>query len=209
MKKETVYLKLERDVKVINYDVMLSDVAGISCNDNTLAAKIKCIKLFRINTEKSKREIISVIKVVDSIIREFPDAEIQSIGEMECVVEYVGDKKKHKIWDIIKIIFVSLIGFFGAGFAIMTFNEDVSVVDVFGNLYNYVFGVMPEEPGVLEATYSIGLALGIILFYNHIGGRRITKDPTPIEVQMRMYENDVNDALVETANRKGELIDVD
>lgn len=209
MKKETVYLKLERDVKVINYDVMLSDVAGISCNDNTLAAKIKCIKLFRINTEKSKREIISVIKVVDSIIREFPDAEIQSIGEMECVVEYVGDKKKHKIWDIIKIIFVSLIGFFGAGFAIMTFNEDVSVVDVFGNLYNYVFGVMPEEPGILEATYSIGLALGIILFYNHIGGRRITKDPTPIEVQMRMYENDVNDALVETANRKGELIDVD
>lgn len=209
MKKETVYLKLERDVKVINYDVMLSDVAGISCNDNTLAAKIKCIKLFRINTEKSKREIISVIKVVDSIIREFPDAEIQSIGEMECVVEYVGDKKKHKIWDFIKIIFVSLIAFFGAGFAIMTFNEDVSVVDVFGNLYNYVFGVMPEEPGILEATYSIGLALGIILFYNHIGGRRITKDPTPIEVQMRMYENDVNDALVETANRKGELIDVD
>lgn len=209
MKRETVYLKLERDVKVINYDVMLSDVAGISCNDNTLAAKIKCIKLFRINTEKSKREIISVIKVVDSIIREFPDAEIQSIGEMECVVEYVGDKKKHKIWDIIKIIFVSLIAFFGAGFAIMTFNEDVSVVDVFGNLYNYVFGVMPEEPGILEATYSIGLALGIILFYNHVGGRRITKDPTPIEVQMRMYENDVNDALVETANRKGELIDVD
>ena len=209
MKKETVYLKLERDVKVINYDVMLSDVAGISCNDNTLAAKIKCIKLFRINTEKSKREIISVIKVVDSIIREFPDAEIQSIGEMECVVEYVGDKKKHKIWDFIKIIFVSLIAFFGAGFAIMTFNQDVSVMDVFGNLYNYVFGVMPEKPGILEATYSIGLALGIILFYNHIGGRRITKDPTPIEVQMRMYENDVNDALVETANRKGELIDVD
>ena len=91
----------------------------------------------------------------------------------------------------------------------MTFNQDVSVMDVFGNLYNYVFGVMPEKPGILEATYSIGLALGIILFYNHIGGRRITKDPTPIEVQMRMYENDVNDALVETANRKGELIDVD
>ncbi len=209
MKKETVYLKLERDVKVINYDVMLSDVAAISCNDNTLAAKIKCIKLFQIHAEKSKREIISVIKVVDSIIREFPDAEIQSIGEMECVVEYVGDKKKHKIWDMIKIIFVSLTAFFGAAFAIMTFNEDVSVTDVFGKLYTLVFGAMPEGPGLLELSYSIGLAMGIILFYNHIGGRRITKDPTPIEVQMRMYENNVNDALVETANRKGELLDVD
>lgn len=209
MKKETVYLKLDRDVKVMNFDVSVSDVAGISCSDNTLAAKIKCIKLFHINKEKSKREIISVIKVVDSIIREYPELEIQSIGEMECVVEYVGDKSKHKLWDIIKIIFVSLISFFGAGFAIMTFNEDVSVPDVFGNFYNYVFGVEAEGPGILELTYSIGLALGIILFYNHIGGRRITKDPTPIEVQMRMYENDVNDALVETANRKGELIDID
>lgn len=209
MKKETVYLKLERDVKVANYDVTIHDVAGISCNDNTLAAKIKCIKLFRIDVKKSKREIISVIKVVDSIIREFPDAEIQCIGEMECVVEYIGDKKRHKIWDIIKVIFVSFIAFFGAGFAIMTFNEDVSVPDVFGSLYKLVFGVIPDGPGVLELTYSVGLTLGIILFYNHIGGRRITKDPTPIEVQMRMYENNVNDALVETANRKGELIDVD
>lgn len=209
MKKETVYLKLERDIKVVNYDVTVNDVAGISCNDNTLAAKIKSIKLFRMNTEKSKREIVSVIKVVDNIIREFPDAEIQSIGEMECVVEYVGDKKKHKLWDLIKIIFVSLIGFFGSGFAIMTFNEDVSVTDVFGNLYNYVFGVRPEEPGILEVAYSVGLTAGILLFYNHIGGRRITKDPTPIEVQMRIYEKDVNNALVETANRKGELIDVD
>lgn len=209
MKKETVYLKLERDVKVVTYDVTINDVAGISCTDNTLTAKIKCIKLFHMDVKKSKREIISVIKVVDSIIREFPDAEIQCIGEKECVVEYVGDKKKHRIWDIIKVIFVSLIAFFGAGFAIMTFNEDVSVPDVFGNLHSLVFGVMPDGPGVLEFTYSIGLTLGIILFYNHIGGRRITKDPTPIEVQMRMYESNVNDALVETVNRKGELIDVD
>ena len=209
MKKETVYLKLERDVKVATYDVTINDVAGISCTDNTLTAKIKCIKLFRIDVEKSKREIISVIKVVDSIIREFPDAEIQSIGEMECVVEYVGDKKKHGIWDMFKILFVCLIVFFGAGFAIMTFNEDVSVVEVFGKMNELVFGAVPKRPGILELTYSIGLTMGILLFYNHIGGRRITKDPTPIEVQMRIYENDVNDALVETASRKGELIDVD
>lgn len=209
MKKETVYLKLERDVKVINYDVTINDVASVSCANQTLTAKIKCMKLFQINVKKSKREIISVIKVVDCIIHEFPDAEIQSIGEMECVVEYVGDKKRHKMLDYLKTFFVSLIGFFGAGFAIMTFNEDVSVPKVFENLYLLAFDMVPETPGILELMYSIGLTGGIILFYNHIGGRRITKDPTPIEVQMRMYEKNVNDALVETANRKGELIDVD
>ena len=44
--------------------------------------------------------------------------------------------------------------------------------------------------------------------FNHIGGRRITKDPTPIEVEMRIYEDDVNNALVETADREGKTIDV-
>ena len=91
----------------------------------------------------------------------------------------------------------------------MTFNEDVSVNDIFQKLYNYVLGSAPNQPGILEFTYSLGLGLGIIVFYGHIGGRRITKDPTPLEVQMRVYEKDVNDALVETAARKGELIDVD
>lgn len=61
---------------------------------------------------------------------------------------------------------------------------------------------------ILEVTYSIGLAVGIIVFFNHIGGRRITKDPTPIEVEMRIYEDDVNNALVETADREGKTIDV-
>ena len=65
--------------------------------------------------------------------------------------------------------------------------------------------VMNAEPGgvnTLEVSYSVGLSVGIILFFNHIGGRRITKDPTPLEVAMRNYEEDVNRALIELADRE-------
>ena len=209
MKKETVYLKMDQDVKVPIYQVTVGDVASVTCSDGILAAKIKVLRLFTMNVEESKRQIISISKVIDTILQEYPELELQSIGEMDCIVEYVGDKKRNKCWDVIKIMFVSLIAFFGAGFGIMTFNEDVSVSDVFGNLYEYVYGTKQSEPGILEFTYSLGLSAGIILFYNHIGGRRITKDPTPLEVQMRVYEKEVNDALIETANRKDKLIDVD
>lgn len=209
MKKTTVYLKMDQDVKVPIYQVTVGDVAAVTCSDGILAAKIKVMRLFTMNVEESKRQIISISKVIDTILQEYPELELQSIGEMDCIVEYVGDKKRNKCWDVIKIMFVSLIAFFGAGFGIMTFNEDVSVADVFGNLYEYVYGTKQSEPGILEFTYSLGLSAGIILFYNHIGGRRITKDPTPLEVQMRIYEQDVNNALIETANRKDELIDVD
>ena len=46
------------------------------------------------------------------------------------------------------------------------------------------------------------------MFFNHIGGRRITKDPTPIEVEMRIYEKDVNTSLIETSDREGDTLDV-
>ena len=62
---------------------------------------------------------------------------------------------------------------------------------------------------VMEIMYSVGIAVGIIVFYNHFGGKRITKDPTPIEVQMRLYEDDVNTTLVEGCNREETSIDVD
>ncbi len=68
---------------------------------------------------------------------------------------------------------MSLICFFGSAFTIMAFHNDVGLADVLS-----------------------------IVFYNHIGGKRLTSDPTPLEVEMRNYERDVNQALVEMADRQ-------
>ena len=61
----------------------------------------------------------------------------------------------------------------------------------------------------LQVGYCIGLAVGIIIFFNHFGKKKITKDPTPIQVQMRKYANDIDTVFIENAGRKGNNIDVD
>ena len=45
---------------------------------------------------------------------------------------------------------------------------------------------------VLEITYSIGIGLGVLFFFNHFGHMTITDDPTPMQIQMRLYEENVN-----------------
>ena len=90
----------------------------------------------------------------------------------------------------------------------MAFHNDISINKIFSHVYELVMGYSSDGYSILEVSYSVGLAVGIILFFNHIGGRRITKDPTPIEVEMRVYETDVNKALIETADREGKTIDV-
>ena len=124
------------------------------------------------------------------------------------MLEYVGNKKDTPFATTFKIIFVSLICFFGTAFTIMAFHNDINVTGLFEEIYA-LFGLTYRGgAGALEIGYSLGLGAGIVVFYNHLGKRRITKDPTPLEVEMRIYEDDVNQTLIDNAGREGVEVDV-
>ena len=99
-----------------------------------------------------------------------------------------------------------LVSFFGTAFTIMAYHNDVGINEVFTEVYRMVMNEEPQGLNVLEVSYSVGLAAGIIVFFNHVGGRRLTKDPTPIEVSIRQYEEDVDKALIAQAGREGKEI---
>lgn len=108
----------------------------------------------------------------------------------------------------IKTVLLCIIIFFGSAFTIMAFNNDISVTDVFDKLYGQVMGTKADGVNELEVCYCIGLGLGIILFFNHVGRKKITPDPTPIQIEMRKYEKDVDTTFIENAGRGGHSIDV-
>jgi stage V sporulation protein AA len=113
-----------------------------------------------------------------------------------------------KRMEYVKTCFVALIAFFGAAFTVMTFNEDVSVGKVFDKMYLLIMGSSKQGGSLLEICYAIGLPLGILIFYNHFRRKKTKEDPTPIQVEMRNYEEQVNKALIATASREGNTIDV-
>ena len=90
----------------------------------------------------------------------------------------------------------------------MAFNNDVAVGDIFSKLYYQVMGTPSDGVTEIEICYSIGLAIGITLFFNHVGKKKITPDPTPMQVEMRKYEKDIDTTFIENAERKGHSIDV-
>ena len=121
----------------------------------------------------------------------------------DVLVEWVNVDKRKTWLRWFKVVFVCLVSFFGTAFTIMAYHNDVGINDVFTEIYKMVMNREPQGLNALEVSYSVGLAAGIIIFFNHVGGRRITKDPTPIEVAMRNYEEDVDKALIATAEREG------
>jgi len=198
-----VYLKCDRCVEVQSQEVYLKDVASVRCRDDVVNSKMKALKIHHFRQGDDKRCVISVLKMVELMEQESSNITVQSVGEPDVLVEWIS-VKKHKGWQQwLKVLVVCLVTFCGTAFTIMAYHNDVGINDVFTEVYRMVMNREPGGLNVLEVSYSIGLALGIIVFFNHIGGRRITKDPTPIEVALRNYEEDVDRALIATAGREG------
>ena len=197
MHQEILYIKLNKDVEVTAADVFLKDLGSLYCKDDTIVRKCKALKICTFKQNQT-RKVISVMKMITAV---YPEIEIVNIGETDIIIEHVKQEKEGRYRKLPKIIFVSLISFFGTAFTIMAFHNDIQIQELFSKVHEMITGYPSNGFTILEISYSIGLCVGIIVFFNHIGGKRITSDPTPIEVEMRIYEEDVNKTLIENADR--------
>ncbi|MBE5864939.1 MAG: stage V sporulation protein AA [Lachnospiraceae bacterium] len=205
----TVYIKCDRNVEVQNPDVFMKDLGDVYCLDKNIRDKCRMLKVKHFRTAEPKRCVLSTIRLVELMEQECPEITVEIVGETDVLVEWVDVHRHKSTGQWLKAVMVCLVSFFGTAFTIMAYHIDSGVNEVFAEVYRIVMGREPGGLNVLEVSYSIGLAAGIIVFFNHIGGRRITKDPTPIEVAMRNYEKDVDMAVIETAGREGKALESD
>ena len=195
---KTIFIKCSQHSKVTKEQVVLNDVAEVYCEDTALAKKAKKVVVTQLKKPGS-RTVISVLWVMAKVQKKMPGVVIQSIGETDMIVEWEKTQKM----ELVKIAVVSLIAFFGTAFTIMAFHNDIGIRSVFEEVYYITRGTAPEGVGVLEIFYCLGLFVGITVFFNHFGKKKFTEDPTPINVAMHNYEKDVNQAIVENAERQG------
>lgn len=200
---ETVYINFDQNTEVNKTPIKVGDVAKVWCNDNTITGKVKTIILADAEEAKSRRYVFNIIDVVQKISNQCPGVDINNMGETDFVVSYKSNPKNSVILQWIKIAVVSLIVFFGGSFAIMAYGNDVDINSVFDEVCSYAG--KEDMAQYVKVSYSIGLAAGIIVFYNHLGKRKYKKDPTPLEVEMRMYEQDINTAIIKNSTREGKV----
>ena len=198
---DTLYIQTDKNMKVTKEIVTLGEIADLSCKNSSVLARNQVRKIASLPKGNYGRYVVSMIDVIREIEKAEPQVEICHIGEPTFVLTYENPSQKNRLFSILKVALVSLITFVGAGFSIMTFNTDVDVRTLFDNIYQMFTG--RDSPGfsVLEVTYSIGIGVGVVLFFNHFGNRKLTQDPTPMEVEMRTYEDDVDTTIIEQADR--------
>lgn len=202
-----LYIKIEQCIQVSDVSVKIGDVASLECSDAAVVNRLKTEKLLKVDSNPKNRTVVSVLAVIQKIHEIYPELEVQNVGENDFIVG-LKPQKSSKVLETLKIFGVCLVSFFGSVFAMMTFNEDVSALDSFRKVYTWVMGTPPEGTTILELSYSLGVSIGIIVFFNHFGKKRLTQEPSPVEVEMAGYDKQVYTTVIQHAGRKGQEKDV-
>lgn len=207
---QTLQLKIEQNCIVHKRSVRVSDIAKMECPNNAILRQVGQMEVYHFtgNDKNSAVKVFSLLHVIELIHGKYPALEIVNLGETDFVIRYVPDPEKKWV-QYLKVAVLSIILFFGAAFSIMTFIQDVAVSEMFDRFYFRLTGRTPVGVSPLEVSFCIGLAVGIMVFYNHVGRKKLSDDPTPIQVAMRKYEQDVDMVYIETSGRKGKTIDAD
>ncbi|MCL2379016.1 MAG: stage V sporulation protein AA [Defluviitaleaceae bacterium] len=187
----------------------MEDVAEVVATAD-VAEKVKQMSLVDIpqSAEKKKSYLVSVTDIIKKIKKTYPEYTVNNVGEIDTLVQYASEKSRDRPWlKWLRVAFVMLVLFVGSATAIMSFHNDGQMPKIFETYYRIFYGVERENPRIISIPYSIGIAVGIFVFYNHFMGKKITDDPTPIEVEMELYENDVTDTVVEVLNQRKNAAD--
>lgn len=208
VEKDILYIKAEKNKEVTKAAATLGDVLSMECTNQNVLSKVKTLKLVKAPGNKENRVVVSVLKVISLIHEEYPNLQIENMGEIDFIVTFENQKTPGKLVHFVKTAGVMAITFFGAAFSIMAFNNDVDTTKLFSQIYELVMGKQTSGFTILELTYCVGLIIGILTFFNHFGGKKFSVDPTPMEIEMRTYEDEIQDTLIESYSRRGKELDV-
>lgn len=206
---EEVYINFSKCSEVHNEKITIQDVAEVWCSDTALMSGIKNTAISHLKGDRDMIKVFTAISVIKMLQTRFPDITVQCIGVPEFMVIFHKKKKAGIIWQIAKMLIISIIVFFGGAFAIMAYANDIDIQSVFDVITEYCTGNAKDNVIVLQIAYSVGLSAGIIIFFNNFGKRKSIKDPTPIQVSMRNYEEDIYTTIIDDNIREGTTGDVD
>lgn len=171
-------------------------------------AKIKDLEVFRPKRQDGNIVLVDMLQIVRLVKGVVPEMAVEYFGEPHTLVE-IGDAPNRP--NIVLFLLVWLLLFFGSGLAIMNFHADVSMMPVQQRIVELITGKKDEHPYLFQLAYSLGIGFGMIVFFNHVFKKKFNEEPTPLEVEMFLYQENLNQFVITEEycrlHEKGERID--
>lgn len=169
-------------------ELTLKDIAYISTSSQ-LKRKLEKTSIYRITKKDRNIVIIDSFLVIDHLNELYSDLEFQLVGPPQTIIRI---KKNKTPPNIVIVATVWLLLFIGTGMTIMNFHYDVSMQEVQQKLHFLLTGEVSRYPLWIQIPYSFGLGIGMLLFFNHWFSKRFNEEPSPLEVEIFNYQEDLD-----------------
>ncbi|MCS7464617.1 stage V sporulation protein AA [Paenibacillus doosanensis] len=189
----TLYIRLRKRICVRRGEpIYLGRVAQLLV-DPEYETPLNRLLLHQPKEREGNKILIDMMLIAEKVRRLQPHMQIELFGEPHCLVEVYEARKPP---NMIQIIAVWLLLFVGSGLAIMNFHADVSMAEVHQRIYQLLTGRWVEHPLLLQIPYSVGIGVGMIIFFNHLFKKKFNEEPSPLEVEMFLYQENVNTYVI-------------
>ncbi|HEX6594364.1 MAG TPA: stage V sporulation protein AA [Bacillota bacterium] len=190
--QKIVYLRMKKNVtKTKRETVLLKDICFVSTNREE-KKEIENITIYHITKKDKNIIVIDSFLIVKHLNKWYPHLEIQLIGPAHTIIRM---KSKQEKTPILAVSFVWILLFIGAAMTIMNFHEDVSMLKVQQKLHYLLSGEQNEYPLWIQIPYSLGIGAGMLLFFNHWFQKRFNEEPSPLEVEIYKYQQDIDEYI--------------
>lgn len=194
-----VYVKMRQRLQVSpDYKIRVGDVAQITA-DEAIVEQLRQYPVYQITKQDKTHVVIDAMKVIEAIGQYNSALELNLLGPAQTIVEIVYEPKRVNPF-FFAVVWLLL--FVGAGLAIIYFHEDVSMQQVHQRMYYMVTGETVKKPLLFQIPYSLGLGIGMILFFNHVFKKRINEEPSPLEVEIFQYQQSLDQYVVMNENKE-------
>lgn len=199
-KPSLLYLRLKKRLYIEpEKRVTLGQAARLLAADAETEQKLRQLILYEHQKKDGNRVVIDLLQIVKAVREAAPELSVEAYGDPQVLVMIADKPVKPRIY---MLILSWLLLFFGAGLAIMNFHTDVSMKEVHIRIVELITGKRTEHPLWFQIPYSLGIGLGMVLFFNHLFKKRFNEEPNPLEVELYMYQENVNAYVVAEEMRK-------
>ncbi|WP_027417239.1 stage V sporulation protein AA [Aneurinibacillus terranovensis] len=197
---EQIYVKLHSKAIIApGRDIRIRDVADLLA-EGGLEAELRELVLHSLDASDGNRYVIHIMDVINAVRTYDSSLSVHCVGPEQTLIYVQGPKKKP---NFLLIAVVWIILFIGSGLAIMNFHIDVSMLRTHQRIYELMTGRKSEHPLLLQISYSIGVGAGMVLFFNHLFRKRFNDEPSPLELEMFLYQQSIDQyVLTHETNRE-------
>lgn len=186
---QLVYLRMKKTINVekLQY-IKLKHIAFVSAPSD-IKKQLEETDIYRITKKDNNIVIIDSFLIIDHLSHAWSNLEFQLLGPGQSIIRVKESKKQASI---LIVAFVWLLLFVGTAMTIMNFHYDVSMQEVQQKLHYLLTGEHNDYPLWIQIPYSLGLGIGMLLYFNHWFKKRFNEEPSPLEVEIFNYQQDLD-----------------